>query len=625
MTTYKLQQLHKTSKPTSVSASSRQLSRQSTSETSLAKSGVHFDFSKLPISDPTSTSTFPSVSSASLPRSSPPIMQRKLYLGAVNDQCEHEADKVAALNARGFEASTQIPYKRQPVKEHQRISSMQRSLASNTDPITADAEDGIRQAQGGGIPLPNPVRRSMEKAFNADFRGVRVHTDANADRLNRAITARAFTTGQDIFFRQGEYTATQSSGHSLLAHELTHVVQQNNHVVRSPQKSEFNTHMEQKLSTVPTNQQIGVSHSEVSLSAGQVPAGSVIQPARTKLGRILGTTSTLGLGQFAAYSTFGSQQDRHKITTPTTFLKDKSTKPYRASDISITAQDLERHRSLDEIRKRDTYVLRGRRYDPKDDRKTGPGEGNAVILFSGSGGSNEDQLEPQAEFYSKQGATVFAINYRGFGESRDKNRSGSESDPLLSEQGLIDDAEKIYQYVRKQFASGKIVLHGFSLGGAVAAKITKRLARRGEKLGGLVLHSSIRSTTTAAKGDLGPVAGEIGGKIGKLTAGGFNTKQALESIAEADPNLPIHYMSGTSGVDEEGDLVNDQLRLAITELEKTATGEGQLSNVTSGEASGRHLQTELHLNGNTKDALATLLKKGRERDPNRPFEESAIR
>ncbi len=279
-------------------------------------------------------------------------------------------------------------------------------------------------------------------------------------------------------------------------------------------------------------------------------------------------------------------------------------KPYIAKDISITAKDLEGHLSIGQIRERDTYVLRGRRYDPKDDRKNGPGRNKAVILYSGSGGSNEDQLEPQAEFYCRQGATVFAVNYRGFGGSRDKDRSGAESDPLLSEQGLIDDAEKIYQYVRKQFASRKIILHGFSLGGAVAAKIVKRLARKGEKLGGLVLHSSIRSTTTAAKGELGSVFGEIGGKIGKLTAGGFNTRQALESIAEADQTLPIHFMSGRSG---------DQLRLAITELEKTA--QGQLSNVTSGEAGGGHLQTERHLDFNTQNILATLLRLDRHRNP----------
>jgi hypothetical protein len=66
----------------------------------------------------------------------------------------------------------------------------------------------------------------MESAFGADFGGVRVHTDAQADGLNRLLNARAFTTGHDIFFRRGEYSPGSSTGRELLAHELTHVVQQ---------------------------------------------------------------------------------------------------------------------------------------------------------------------------------------------------------------------------------------------------------------------------------------------------------------------------------------------------------------------------------------------------------------
>ena len=67
----------------------------------------------------------------------------------------------------------------------------------------------------------------MEQAIGADFGRVRVHSDAQSDRLSRSIQARAFTTGQDIFMRQGEYRPQERSGQELLAHELTHVVQQN--------------------------------------------------------------------------------------------------------------------------------------------------------------------------------------------------------------------------------------------------------------------------------------------------------------------------------------------------------------------------------------------------------------
>jgi hypothetical protein len=70
------------------------------------------------------------------------------------------------------------------------------------------------------------MRVQMERTFGSDFDGVRVHTDSEAHLLNRAVNVVAFTTGQDIFFRQSAYSPSSSAGNELLAHELTHVVQQ---------------------------------------------------------------------------------------------------------------------------------------------------------------------------------------------------------------------------------------------------------------------------------------------------------------------------------------------------------------------------------------------------------------
>ena len=88
-------------------------------------------------------------------------------------------------------------------------------------------ERSIDQARGGGHGMDHGTRTQMETAFGADFSGVRIHTDARADGLSQSLSARAFTTGRDVFFRQGEYNPGSSSGRELLAHELTHVVQQN--------------------------------------------------------------------------------------------------------------------------------------------------------------------------------------------------------------------------------------------------------------------------------------------------------------------------------------------------------------------------------------------------------------
>jgi len=91
---------------------------------------------------------------------------------------------------------------------------------------TPEVEAGIQRERGGGQALDSAARAQMEPAMGADFSGVRVHTGGQADALNRNLSARAFTTGQDIFFKQGEYNPGSSGGRELLAHELTHVVQQ---------------------------------------------------------------------------------------------------------------------------------------------------------------------------------------------------------------------------------------------------------------------------------------------------------------------------------------------------------------------------------------------------------------
>lgn len=80
--------------------------------------------------------------------------------------------------------------------------------------------------RGGGTPLPDDARAGLEQHLGADFAGVRVHTGPGADSLSRSIDAEAFTTGTDVFFRAGRYDPEGTAGRGLLAHELTHVVQQ---------------------------------------------------------------------------------------------------------------------------------------------------------------------------------------------------------------------------------------------------------------------------------------------------------------------------------------------------------------------------------------------------------------
>ena len=87
-----------------------------------------------------------------------------------------------------------------------------------------DFEAGLRRSSGR--PLDDPVRRSMEQSFGADLSGVRVHTGPTSKALNESISAKAFTVGSDVHFRDGMPDTSSSSGQHLLAHELTHTLQQ---------------------------------------------------------------------------------------------------------------------------------------------------------------------------------------------------------------------------------------------------------------------------------------------------------------------------------------------------------------------------------------------------------------
>ncbi len=92
--------------------------------------------------------------------------------------------------------------------------------------VADSVAQAIRGRRGGGRPLPPAARRFFESRFGTGFAGVRVHADETAARLASAIGARAFTYGQDIFFGTGEFAPDRPAGRHLLAHELTHVLQQ---------------------------------------------------------------------------------------------------------------------------------------------------------------------------------------------------------------------------------------------------------------------------------------------------------------------------------------------------------------------------------------------------------------
>lgn len=85
----------------------------------------------------------------------------------------------------------------------------------------------IKQSQGKGKKLPSSTQQEMSSAFGYDFSEVNVHTGEESEAMNKELQSQAFTHKNDVFFNEGKYDPESDRGKHLLAHELTHVVQQN--------------------------------------------------------------------------------------------------------------------------------------------------------------------------------------------------------------------------------------------------------------------------------------------------------------------------------------------------------------------------------------------------------------
>jgi len=143
----------------------------------------------------------------------------KLKVGHPRDRQEQEADRVAdAVLRRDMPAgaATQIDVR----------ARKSTKAAASEGVVDDETEDRLRRSAGHGAPMPQAVRTWVEPRLQSDFGDVRLHTDAEAAQLNRKLDARAFAHGRDLYFAAGAYDPYSHEGRRLLAHELTHVVQQ---------------------------------------------------------------------------------------------------------------------------------------------------------------------------------------------------------------------------------------------------------------------------------------------------------------------------------------------------------------------------------------------------------------
>lgn len=168
-------------------------------------------------------------------------VQTKLQVNEPGDVYEQEADAMAdsvmQMQPLNENASAKpvtgligrsVQRKCAHCEEEEKRKKLMRKESGGADGTTVSSsfESALQASKGSGSPLPASTRNFMERAFSSDFSNVKIHTGNKAAEMNQSVNAKAFTYGNDIYFNEGQYSPNSYSGKHLLAHELTHTVQQ---------------------------------------------------------------------------------------------------------------------------------------------------------------------------------------------------------------------------------------------------------------------------------------------------------------------------------------------------------------------------------------------------------------
>jgi Domain of unknown function (DUF4157)/A nuclease family of the HNH/ENDO VII superfamily with conserved AHH len=125
---------------------------------------------------------------------------------------------------------------------------------SDSSSASSSIENSLNSSKGGGSSIPEGTREQMESSLGADFSNVRLHSDSSAVQMNKDLNAQAFAHGNDIYFNSGKYDTNSTSGKHLLAHELTHTIQQTNSIglkiIQKTPLAEFNERYPELIDTI---------------------------------------------------------------------------------------------------------------------------------------------------------------------------------------------------------------------------------------------------------------------------------------------------------------------------------------------------------------------------------------
>ncbi|WP_310497045.1 DUF4157 domain-containing protein, partial [Sandarakinorhabdus sp.] len=157
-------------------------------------------------------------------------VQTALRVSSPGDSSEREAESIArrvvSMPAPAQSPGAQVQGRVSILAARAPSAAPAAAPAARDDQTSPELTAAIKGQLGGGSTLPADTRAFMEPRFKANFAGVRIHTGAKAENLTSRLGARAFTYGRDIFFNAGAFAPESSEGLELIAHELTHTIQQ---------------------------------------------------------------------------------------------------------------------------------------------------------------------------------------------------------------------------------------------------------------------------------------------------------------------------------------------------------------------------------------------------------------
>jgi hypothetical protein len=195
----------------------------------------------------------------------PATVQAKLTIGQPDDVYEKEADSMADKVVQKkpiFESEVEglageVQRKCAACEREEQLQTKPDSGSQPTAP--ASVESSLKASKGSGSPLPDATRTQMESSFGSDLSQVRIHDNAASAAMNKTLHSQAFTSGNEIYFSSGKYNTGSRDGQHLLAHELTHVVQQNNDIHQKRIQRKTIAGFEQDLEKISDNHRIVIS------------------------------------------------------------------------------------------------------------------------------------------------------------------------------------------------------------------------------------------------------------------------------------------------------------------------------------------------------------------------------